>query len=55
MIGVREVFRGILVKNWVGLPVESTEFKKHNKILINKVVEFYSECCKDRFKMLHSP
>ena len=55
VIGIREVLKGIAVKNWVLFPVESTEFKKYNKILINKEFDFYSECWKDRFKMLHSP
>ena len=40
VIGVREVFRGIVVKSWVGMPVESIDFKKYNKILMKKAVEF---------------
>ena len=46
--GVREVFRGAAVKSWATMPVESMDFKKYNKILIKKEVDFYSECQKDR-------
>ena len=42
--GVREVFRGVAVKSWVAMPVESEDFKKHNKNLIKKSVKFYDEC-----------
>ena len=35
--------------------VESTYFKKHNKVLIKKAVQFYSECWKERCNVLHSP
>ena len=31
------------------------EFKKHNKILINEAVEFYSECLKDMCEISYSP
>ena len=52
--GVREIFRGVVVKSWVAMPVESIKFKKHNKILIKKAVEFYSKCWKERCNVLHS-
>ena len=53
-IGVREFFRGVVVKSWVAMPVESADFKRHNKIFIKKA-EFCSECWKERCNMLHSP
>ena len=55
MIGVREVFKGVVVKNWEVLPFESIEFTNHNKLLIKKAVEFYSEYWKDRSNVLHPP
>ena len=51
---MREAFRGVVVKSWLSMPVESINFKKYNKILIEKEVEFYSECWKDRYNVLHS-
>ena len=34
VLGVREVFRGIVVKDWVTMPVGSADFTQHNKALI---------------------
>ena len=38
LIGTREVLRGVVVKSWVPMPLENMNFKKHNKILIQKLV-----------------
>ena len=48
MIDIREVIRGVAVKSWVAMPLESMKINKCNKILIEKVVEFYSECWSER-------
>ena len=36
VMGVREVFRCVVVKSWVAMPVKNMDFKKHNKMLIKK-------------------
>ena len=46
--GVREIFRGIAVKSLVAIPVESVNFTIHDKKIIKKEVDFYSEYWKER-------
>ena len=33
-VGVKYVFRGIAVKEWVALPQESIDFRSRNKVLV---------------------
>ena len=35
-LGAKEIFRGVVVKEWVGLPSERIYFSEHNKILSEK-------------------
>ena len=55
VIGMREVFRRVVVKFWVALPLESVNFSKYNKILVRKAVELYSSCWREQYNVLHSP
>ena len=54
VLGMREVFRGIMVKDWASTPVESTDFTQHNKVLIKKDVNFYCEYWNNRRVVLHT-
>ena len=55
VLGMREVLRGIVVKDWVAMPVECIDFTQYNKVLIKKAVVFYCECWNNRCVVLHSP
>ena len=55
VIGLREIFRGVVVTNWVAMPLERVNFLAHNKIIVREAVKFYSECWKERCKALHTP
>ena len=48
MIGIREVFRGIVVKYWVSMPTESIDCTQCNEELINIAICLYCEYLKDR-------
>ena len=55
VLGVRLVFRGVIFKSWVVLPLERIKFSKHNKILVREEVELHSTHWKKRCNVLHSP
>ena len=42
-----EVFRGVVVKSWVALPLERIKFRVHDKIVIHEAVELCSECWRE--------
>ena len=44
---IREVFRGVVVKSWVALPLEGMNFSKCDKILVRKAVELNSACWRE--------
>ena len=43
VLGIREVFRGVVVKIWVAMPLERVIFLVHNKIIVREAVNFYSQ------------
>ena len=43
-LSMREVFRGVVVKHWVALPLEGINFRVHDKIIVREAIKFYSEC-----------
>ena len=51
---MRKVFRGVVVKSWVALPLEIIKVSK-NKKLVREAVELHSACWRERCNMLHSP
>jgi len=55
VLGMREVFRGIVVRDWVAMPIECIDFTPCNKVLIKKALNFYSECWNNRCVVMHSP
>ena len=52
---MREVFKGVVVKCWVPLPLQRINFRVHNKIIVREAVEFYSKCWRERCEALHTP
>ena len=36
VLGMREVFRGVVVKSWVAFPTENINFRVHNKIIVHE-------------------
>ena len=52
---MREIFRGVVVKSWVALPVERLNFRVRDETLFREVVKFCSEHFRERCKALHAP
>ena len=55
VLGMREFFRGVVIKSWVTLPLERIKFSKHDKILVREAVELCSAYWRERCNALHSP
>jgi len=55
VLGMRDVFRGIVVRDWGALPIECIDFTPYNKVMIKKAVDFYSACWNNRCVVMHSP
>ena len=53
ILGIRNVFRGTLIKIWTGNNFGTSDDRKHNKIIVKESVLFYNECCVDRHKEMH--
>ena len=55
-IGMRNLFRGWITKNWRDVNSRSNEKQKEiNKILVRNSVTFYSEAWKKRNEVMHDP
>ena len=52
---MREFFRRAVVKSWLALPLERLKSIVCNKIIVREAVKFYSECWRERCKVLHTP
>ena len=52
---MRDVFRKVVVKSWLELPLERIKFSACNKKLVREAVEFCSACWRERCNALHSP
>ena len=55
MIGYRDLFRGVVVKEWVIENQNNINFYAYNKVLVKSCVQFYNECWKRRCVVLHDP
>ena len=55
IIGYKDVFRGVIVKEWVVGNEYGVNLHNYNNILIKCCVQFYVECWKRRCIRLHSP
>ena len=47
-IGIKEIFRGFIVKDWEGSNFNSERFRELNKVLVVNAVLFYKECWTSR-------
>ena len=43
-VGIKEIFRGFIVKDWEGSNFNSERFRELNKVLVVNAVLFYKEC-----------
>ena len=48
LIGHRDMFRGVVVKEWVIGKNINIIFHAHNKVLVKSIVQFHHECWKRR-------
>ena len=55
VLGIKEMFRGVVVANWVAMPLERVKFTPSNKIIVKEAGNFYNECWNERYKELHAP
>ena len=44
LLGIKELFQGYVVKVWIGVNISSDKYRKLNKIVVRKCVEFYVKC-----------
>ena len=52
---MREVFIGVIVKEWVAMHNERINFSQCNKVLVDHVVSLYGMCWNKRCEVLHNP
>ena len=52
-VGMKEVFRGHVVKDWQGTNLECKKYFVLNKIIVKHCVFFYSQCWKHRNLSMH--
>ena len=53
IIGMNELFRGCIVKDWMGANAQEDKHRTLNEIVVRKCVEFYAECWKHRNEVCH--
>jgi len=53
-VGMRELFRGFVVIDWEGTNFGSRKYRKVNKIIVQRCVEYYYECWKHRNEEHHN-
>ena len=53
IIGINELFRGYVVKDWMSANEHEEKHRTLNKIVVRKCVEFYVECWKHRNEVCH--
>ena len=53
--GIKNLFKGIVVKELVMIPQKSVKFNPHNRVLIVMCVNLYHDCWKKRCVVLHDP
>ena len=53
LIGMKDLFRGCIVKVWFGIDMSSDIHRSANKVIVRKCVEFYAKCWKHRNEAYH--
>ena len=51
---MKELFRGYVVLDWLEVDLRCRKYKKFNKIVVKRCVEFYNECWKNRNEVSHN-
>ena len=54
-VGMTELFRGYVVKNWIGVDMNCKKYRCLNKIIARECVLFYNKCWKQRNQIMHDP
>ena len=50
---MRNVFRGIVIKIWIGNNFDTSEDRKCNKIIVKELLLFHTDCWVDICKEMH--
>ena len=54
-VGMMELFRGYVVKNWMSTDMNVKKYRYLNMILARECVCFYNQCWKHRNEIMHDP
>ena len=52
-IGMKDLFKGFVVKDWKGSNFNCSKYEVLNKILVNHAVQYYRKCWLDRNEWYH--
>ena len=55
LFGMREAFRGVVVKEWIATPNERIDYSKHSKVLVEYGVSLHSIFWIKRCEVLSDP
>ena len=50
---MKELFRGYAIIDWKGSDLNCTKYRKLNKVIVRKCMEFYNQYQKHRNKISH--
>ena len=53
-VGMRKLFRGFIVKDWIAADFNCEQYSELNKIVIVNAVKFYNQCWKHRNREFHN-
>ena len=54
-VGMTELFRGYVVKNWMEVNMNTKKYRYLNRILARECVHYYDRCWKHRNQIMHDP
>ena len=54
MLGMKNIFRGYVIKVWKGTNFEQKKYRKLNRIVVRLSVQYYYECWIERNKIYHN-
>ena len=52
-VGMKELFRGYVIRDWMGLNFSTKKYRYVNKIIVSECVCFYDRCWKHRNEAQH--
>ena len=53
LIGIKALFRGVIVKEWVAVNNENINYHECNRKIVKSCIRFYHDCWKERCEALH--